>query len=107
VLHIQDITAKGRLLIPNGLLHVLLPMPDLVTLSARPSLVALGFGLGVQLFRSGSSTHREAGQVEGGWSVRRACPMAGRSEDSNVRCGKGSPEGEARGRAPYIEPLWP
>ena len=23
--------------------------------------------------------------------------MAGRSEDSNVRCGKGSPEGEARG----------
>ena len=61
-LHIQDITAKGRLLIPNGLLHVLLPMPDLVTLSARPSLVALGFGLGVQLFRSGSSTHREAGQ---------------------------------------------
>lgn len=53
------------------------------------------------------ATHREAGQVEEGWSIRRACPMAGRLEDSNVRCGKGSPEGEARGRAPYIEPLWP
>ena len=32
-------------------------MPDSVPLFVEPSLVAIGFGLGEELFRSGSSTH--------------------------------------------------
>jgi hypothetical protein len=56
-LHVQDVASKRSILIPNGHFHVLLTMPDLVTLFVDPSLVAIGFGLSEQLFRSGSSTH--------------------------------------------------
>ena len=57
VLHVQDVASKRGILIADGLFHVLLTMPDLVPLFVDPSLVAIGFGLGEQLFRSSSSTH--------------------------------------------------
>jgi hypothetical protein len=41
-----------------GLMGVLPTMPDLVTFGVSPSLVALRFGLGEEIFRGGSSTHR-------------------------------------------------
>jgi hypothetical protein len=88
-------------------------MPDSVTFSARPSLIALGFGLGEQLFRSGLSTHHKTGDAE----VRGGCQAgstAGGSEDSNDR---GGCEDEVclrrrvqrpRGKgALYRERLWP
>jgi hypothetical protein len=56
-LHLQDIMAKGCILILLGLLNVLPSMPDLVVFCVNPFLVALRFGLGEQLFRGGSSRH--------------------------------------------------
>jgi len=90
--HVQDVASKRGILIPDGLFHVLLTMPDLVTLSVDPSLVAIGFGLSEQLFRSGSSTHlgyRKSGRryVKGGG------PRAARSRDEDIRGGRKGEKG--------------
>jgi hypothetical protein len=97
-------------LILDGLLYVLFTMPDLVTLLVDPSLVAIGFGLSEQLFRSGSSTHLEH-RKSGRRNVR---GVGRRRPDSETRIfAVGAREKQtleeksSAGRAPYIESLRP
>ena len=54
---------KRYILIQLRLFHVLLSMSDLVAFCMSPSLIAVRFGFGEQLFHGGSSTHLRKGKV--------------------------------------------
>jgi hypothetical protein len=98
-------------LIADDLFHVLFMMPDLVPLFVDPSLVAVGFGLDDQLFRSSSSTHLGHRKSRRRY-VRKDCYR--RLPDSETRIfavgvrEKRTLERESSaGREPYIESLRP
>jgi hypothetical protein len=110
-LHVQDVASKRGILIADGLLHVLLTMPDSIMLFVHPSLVAIGFGLSEQLIRSGSSTHL-GHKKSGGMQVKGARARAARSKGQEYFVA-GAKEKvmlereSSAGRAPYIESLQP
>ena len=91
-LHLQDVTAKGCILILLGLIDVFPSMPDLVMFCVSPFLVAPRFGLSEKLFRGGLSTHlgRRKLVLEG---VRRNRFPAANFKGSKV---KGSRRGRKR-----------
>lgn len=60
---VQDVAMKQRILNFLCLFHIFLEMSDLVAFRMSPSLVAVRFGFGEQLFHGGSSTHLGEGKA--------------------------------------------
>ena len=110
-LHVQNVASKCCILIADGLFHVLLTIPNFVTLFVHPCLVAISFGLSEQLSRSGSSNH--LGHAKSSRRYVTGCwPTPARVGDEKTRGGrmlkKRELEGEASvGWAPNIKSLRP
>jgi hypothetical protein len=83
---------EHRILIPDSLLIVLHVISSAVFLSVRPSLIAVGFGLSVQLLSRGFSFRHDGG--EGGRWKREKEGDGGRSREMEGEGGRRS--GKAR-----------
>jgi hypothetical protein len=78
---------EHRILIPDSLLIVLHVISSAVFLSVRPSLIAVGFGLSVQLLSRGFSFRHDGG--EGGrWKREKEGEGGRRREKEGEEAGK-------------------